>query len=167
DTIADMGVSADYHQTLQDEISRARRYNHALSALLLEVDEFHRINEELSRKTGDEILSVVVKIVTKSIRTVDKLARFSGDQFLIILPNTNQREAFELAERIRQNIYKRTARMHNLPRGITVTLSVRQYGGDEKASGLISDLERILRIGKQRGRDSVYAREDITASTIG
>lgn len=156
-----------YQDKLREEISRARRYNHALSAVLLDVDEFHKINEDFSHKTGDEILTLVVKIIQKTIRNVDILARYSGDQFLIILPNTNQREAVELAERIRHNVYQRTSRLNNLAHGITVTLSVRQCPKDEKASAFISNIDRTLKIGKQHRRNTVYAPEDVITASLG
>ncbi len=156
-----------YQDKLKEEISRARRYNHALSGVLLDVDQFHKINEDFSFKTGDEILTLIVKIIKKTIRNVDILARYSGDQFLIILPNTNQREAVELAERIRQNVHERTSRLHNLAHGITVTLSVRQCAGDEKASGFISNIEGTLKIGKQHGRNAVYTPEEVSSPSFG
>jgi len=146
-----------YHiEKMQEEVMRAKRYNHALSAIMLDVDDFSRINDEHSFAVGDEILSLIVKIIRKSIRTVDIISRYSGDIFLIILPNTNKREAIELAERIRQNIPKRTRRISQLSEGITVTLSVSQCEHNENATDFIKKMETLLKTGKQKQRDAVY-----------
>ncbi len=154
-----MNAPSFYVEKLKDEIRRASRYHHALAAILLDVDHFHRINEGLSYEAGDEILGMIVKILRRTIRNVDVLARYSGDRFLVILPNTNEREALELAERIRQNVSTRTRKMQKLSAGITVTLSVAQSRENEKSSEFARRLEKVLESGKNDRRDAVYAAE--------
>jgi diguanylate cyclase (GGDEF)-like protein len=145
-----------YMERFKEEISRAQRYKHSLSAILLDVDGFHRINELLSHKTGDEMLTLIVKIIKKLIRNVDIIARYSGDRFLIILPNTNEREACELAERLRANIARRSARVPGLGTGVTVTLAVRQCRKNEKSMDFMRRIEGVLQNGKETGRNAVY-----------
>jgi len=150
--------SPNYHlEHLKKEIMRAKRYKHSLSAIMLDIDEFKKINEVFSFKTGDEILTLIVKIIQKTIRAVDILTRYSGDQFLIILPNTNKRESLELAERLRQNVCERTKRIHGLDSGVTVTLSVGQTTGASSSTEFMKQLENILAEGKKKQRNKVYA----------
>ncbi len=146
-----------YMERLKEEVSRAQRYKHSLSAILLDIDAFHQINEDFSYKIGDEILTLIVKIIKKTIRNVDIIARYSGDRFLVILPNTNEREARELAERLRQSITKRTSRVGALKRGITATLAVSQLSQEELAVAFIRRIEGLLKQGKDTQRDAVYA----------
>ncbi|NLW30816.1 MAG: diguanylate cyclase [Fibrobacter sp.] len=149
--------SPGYHlEKLKEEILRAKRYKHALSAIMLDIDDFRKINETLSFKTGDKILEIIVKIIKKTIRTVDILSRYSGDRFMLILPNTNKREAFELAERLKQNINERTKRIEGLPTGVTVTLSVGQCTKDDTSSLFLKRLETVLENGKKKNRNTVY-----------
>jgi len=149
--------SPTYHlEALKKETLRAKRYKHALSAILLDVDDFHKINELFSFKTGDEILSIIVKIIQKTIRAVDIIARYSGDRFLIVLPNTNKREAMELAERLRLNVADRTKRIHGFDSGVTATLSVGQMSGTGGSIDFIKHLETILQDGKRKKRNMVY-----------
>jgi diguanylate cyclase (GGDEF)-like protein len=145
-----------YLERLKDEMTRARRYNHSLSAIMLDVDAFHKVNEDLSYEVGDKILTLIVKIVKKSIRTVDIISRYAGDVFLIILPNTNAREAADLAERIRENIPKRTKRTEHLQEGVTVTLSVGQCDRDESSLDFARRMESQLQSGKKQQRNAVY-----------
>jgi diguanylate cyclase (GGDEF)-like protein len=151
--------SPSYHvEILKKEMLRAKRYKHSLSAIMLDVDGFRLINERFSFKTGDEILLIIVKIIQKTVRVVDIISRYSGDRFLIILPNTNKREAMELAERLRQNIFERTKRVHGLESsGVTVTLSVGQMAGAASSLELMKHLEAILEEGKKNKRNAVYS----------
>lgn len=147
----------DYHmERLKDEMSRSKRYHHALSVVLLDVDQFHTINQTLSFETGDAVLRTIVKIVRATIRSVDILARYSGDRFLIILPDTNRREGAELAERLRARVAERTARINYLRRGVTATLSAGQWSGESNSVEFLRQLERVLRQGKEQQRDAVY-----------
>jgi diguanylate cyclase (GGDEF)-like protein len=146
-----------YMEKLKEEVLRAKRYKHSLSVILLDVDDFSRINELYSFTTGDEILAVIVKIIQKTIRTVDIISRFSGDVFLIILPNTNKREAGELAERIRSNIEKRTKRISNLAEGVTATLAAGQCDKSESASFFLARIQSLLESGKPKRRNAVYS----------
>jgi len=147
-----------YHlEKLKEEILRAKRYKHALSAIMLDVDEFRKINETLTYKMGDQILAILVKIIKKTIRTVDILTRYTGDRFMLILPNTNKREAMELAERLRQNVSERTKRLQGLSSGVTITLSVGQCAKDDNSTDFLKRLENVLIEGKKKGRNSVYS----------
>ncbi len=146
-------------EKLKEEMLRAKRYKHALSAILLDVDEFHRINQDFSYRVGDEILTVIVKIIKKVIRAVDILTRYSGDCFLLVLPNTNKREASELAERLRSNIQERTSRIKGLSSGVTVTLAVGQSSKEDKSAEFIKSLQNTLEEGKDQGGNAVYVCE--------
>ena len=147
-----------YHiEKLKEEMQRAKRYNHALSLILLDVDEFHKINQDFSFKVGDELLTIIVKIIKKTIRAVDIVTRYSGDRFLLILPSTNKREAAELADRLRSIIFDRTKRINGLTKGVTVTLSVGQSAKDDTSAEFMKALEYTLEEGKKKAKNSVYA----------
>ncbi|MBN1601791.1 MAG: diguanylate cyclase [Chitinispirillaceae bacterium] len=147
-----------YHlEKLKEEMLRARRYKHALTTLMLDIDNFKKVNDTLTYKGGDKILILIVKILKKTIRTVDILTRYSGDRFLLILPNTNKREALELAERLRVNVQDRTKRIEGLNDGVTVTISVGQCANEETSTTFLKHLEITLENGKKQARNSVYA----------
>jgi diguanylate cyclase (GGDEF)-like protein len=150
-----------YHiEKMKEELLRAKRYKHALSAVLLDIDNFSKVNEEHSLKTGDEILSLVVKIIKKTIRAVDIIARYSGDRFLIILPNTNRREAVELAERLRVHIADRSKLVAGVSEGVTATFAVGQCNQDDRSTEFLKMLEHRLDTGKQKTRNSIHICEN-------
>ncbi|MBD3419454.1 MAG: diguanylate cyclase [Chitinivibrionales bacterium] len=148
----------NYHiEKLKEELLRSKRYKHALSALLFDIDAFHRINKKYSYATGDEVLKRIVTIVKRTVRTVDIIARYSGDRFLVILPNTNKREAHELAERLGENIKNRSSHMSEIAESISITSSIGQCSENETSPGFVKNLENALERGKKVKRGAVYA----------
>ncbi len=143
-------------EKLKEEIHRSRRYRHALSAIMLDVDDFHKINDALSYKMGDKVITIIIKIIQKTIRNVDILSRYSGDRFFVILPNTNRREAVELAERLKEKVKNRTKRVEGLVQGVTLTLSVGQYSNEISSTDFLKQMENALIEGKRKNRDSVH-----------
>lgn len=145
-----------YLEKLKEEILRSKRYNHALSSIMLEIDDFNKIIESTDAKFSEKVLTLIIKIIKKTIRTVDIISRYSGERFLLILPNTNKREASELAERLRQNVSERTKRIEGFPTGATITLSVSQCLKEDSSVEFLKRLESTLEKGKNQSTNSVY-----------
>ena len=122
---------------------RARRYKHALSIIMFDVDL-----RTAAAQTAEKVVAVIVKMVNKAVRTVDILARHSDNLFLLLLPNTNKREALELAERLKDNICQRTNRISGLSEGIPITIAVGQCTKEDTASDFIKRLEHLIQAGK-------------------
>jgi|WetSurMetagenome_2_1015567.scaffolds.fasta_scaffold39353_3 diguanylate cyclase (GGDEF)-like protein len=156
ETIAQICSPGNHAEIFKKEVFRAKRYKHSLSAIMLDVDDFPKITQLCSDKSGEGILVIIVKIIKKTIRIVDILFQYSGHRFLIILPNTNKREAIELSERIRQNICERTKRVFGSA-GVTATLSVGQTLGTSNAAEFARHLETMLDEGKKRKCNTVYS----------
>ena len=149
--------TAGYHlKILKKELLRAKRYKHALSAMMVDIDNFHTYNDKFSYKDGDNLLLFVAKIIQKAIRSVDIPANCSGDRFLIVLPNTNQREAMELADRLKNAIQERTARIPQLSSGMTVTMVTGQASDTTTSLDFLHKLENKLNEGKNTQRNVVY-----------
>lgn len=146
-----------HHKKLKEEMLRAKRYKHALSVIILVIDNFSKINESLSYNEGNQVQATIVNIIKKTIRNVDNLDRLSEDRFFLILPNTNNREARALAERIRININNRTTRLSMLPKGITATLSMGQCSHSDTSIEFIRRIERVLEDGKRQNGNTVFA----------
>ena len=81
-----------------EELERSRRHDHDVSFVMLDVDEFKSINDRLGHAEGDRVLETLVAVLHKSLRSIDKVIRYGGDEFLLVLPETSQRET-ELAAR--------------------------------------------------------------------
>jgi diguanylate cyclase (GGDEF)-like protein len=97
------GISNRRHleEKLSKELSFAQRHNSALSCLFIDIDKFKRINDQLGHLAGDEILKELAKRIKNELRNYDCLARFGGEEFVLLLPGTETADATMMAERIR------------------------------------------------------------------
>lgn len=93
-------------QFLLNEIRRARRYGSSVAALFLDLDDFKRINDEYGHLVGSHVLMEMAAVILSSIRDTDAVARYGGDEFVIVLPDTGTELAGTVAERIRQKILR-------------------------------------------------------------
>lgn len=93
-----------FHERLAAEIERAERYGHNLCLLILDLDRFKSINDNFSHPVGDSILRQLAEVLKESIRSIDVAARYGGDEFAIILPETDEQTGLQAAERIRSDV---------------------------------------------------------------
>lgn len=93
-----------FWENLNKELSRSRRYETPLSLLMLEVDRFKRVNDSFGHLTGDEALRDIARILNECCRTMDLAARIGGDEFALILPETDKEGALRVARRVARKI---------------------------------------------------------------
>ena len=106
------------------EFKASMRYQRPLSIILLDVDGFKQVNDTFGHATGDAILLQIAETATAQIRNVDVLARYGGDEFIVLLPQTHAQEAFHIAERIRNSVAARRVVAENSPFIVTLSLGV-------------------------------------------
>lgn len=150
-----------FWERLRDEVSRARRYGHPLSLLMLDLDDFKLVNDRFGHPVGDELLRAVGSALQTQIRQgVDCAARYGGEEFAVILPATESEledGAVTTAERIRHAIAGLRAPLADPAwRGITVSIGVATLPlHAETAEDLVAKADRALYAAKARGKDSV------------
>jgi diguanylate cyclase (GGDEF)-like protein len=83
----------NFFEILRAELERCRRFNHPLSIVYMDVDNFKTVNDQFGHKSGDELLKIVAKILAENFRSVDTIARLGGDEFVILMPETSSAEA--------------------------------------------------------------------------
>ena len=102
DDLTKLYNSRQFFKVLQDEIDRTTRYNHVLSLLLMDVDDFKQYNDTYGHLEGDRVLAKLGEVIQGCLRTNDSGYRYGGDEFTVILPVTRGKEAEKVAERIRK-----------------------------------------------------------------
>jgi diguanylate cyclase (GGDEF)-like protein len=139
---------------LADEVERARRFNRSLSVGMLDVDHFKRINDGFGHPFGDRVIREVARILAETVRQVDKVGRYGGEEFLLVLPDTDMEGARILAERVRSLIEAAGFDPEGY-RG-TVSIGVAAWQPDTPSwEALVSQADQALYEAKETGRNRV------------
>lgn len=136
------------------ELQRAKRYKRDLSIIFFDIDNFKLINDQLGHKVGDEVLIKLTKVVSKSIRKNDYFGRWGGEEFVIILPETNKNQAKELAYVLRDEI---KAYDFQINRDITCSFGVSQLKENDNVDSLITRVDNAMYDVKNSGKNEVKA----------
>jgi diguanylate cyclase (GGDEF)-like protein len=141
---------------LREEIERARRYVIPLSVLLLDLDHFKRVNDTHGHAAGDKVLRIFSERIQARIRHSDVVVRRGGEEFVIIMPQTNDEQAGAAAERIRDGM---ASEPFDLGQGVeisqTVSIGVATWDGRETAESLEKRADQGMYRAKRQGRDRV------------
>jgi diguanylate cyclase (GGDEF)-like protein len=140
---------------LRREIKRASRFRQKLSILMVDVDNLKAYNDRNGHLRGSHLLKLVAGRFASQVRSFDLVAKYGGDEFTIILPQTDREGAVVVAERMRASVEEKAFPL--APQGsITVSLGVATFPDDaEDANGLIQASDRALYAAKRRGRNRV------------
>lgn len=141
-----------FEEKLKEEFERARRYNLPLSLLMLDADRFKEFNDSCGHPAGDQLLREIALVLKNNARANDVPARYGGDEFAVILPNTDSKVAFHLAERLR-----RAAKMLcQDDRPVTVSVGVAALKPEMiDAQSLLVAADNALYDAKRKGRNRV------------
>ncbi len=158
DTLTGLYNFRHFRQRLSVELERVRRTENPCSLIMIDLDRFKPVNDEYGHQTGDELLRQVADIIQASIRTVDVPIRYGGDEFAVILPDTDTRAAERIARRIRENVEKdpRTAQY-----GVTGSfgLATHRYFDDESEEALVERADQAMYRAKSEGGNKVWTAE--------
>jgi diguanylate cyclase (GGDEF)-like protein len=151
---------------LAEEFAKARRYDMALSVLMLDIDFFKRVNDSYGHQVGDLVLRHIGKQVLSAIRNSDILGRYGGEELVVIAPGTDASQAMALAERVRQCV-----EMHPLiladkqeqAVNVTISIGVSTIKADIADSGtLLGEADEALYSAKDKGRNRVETLEGLS-----
>jgi diguanylate cyclase (GGDEF)-like protein len=141
-------------ETLDKEFSRARRYGHTLSVILTDIDFFKKVNDNHGHLSGDEVLRVVADRLKGCLRDSDILGRYGGEEFMIVLPETDSAGAHILAERLRKAIEAQPVALKDVDLPITISLGITEIRPDTKNyEQLIGEADQGLYQSKEDGRN--------------
>ncbi|HYK90050.1 MAG TPA: GGDEF domain-containing protein, partial [Acidobacteriota bacterium] len=138
DSLTGLLNKATITRTLKEEMAKSGRYHRDLSVILMDLDDFKSLNDTFGHLTGDRVLQHVARVMRKNLRQQDKVGRFGGEEFLLVLPETGLKGAASLAERIRKDIERTVAAELKLGRRVSVSAGISTYTTDG------SDCENLL-----------------------
>jgi diguanylate cyclase (GGDEF)-like protein len=151
DPLTGLGNSRRFREALSAELKRSDRTGRPFSVVFLDVDDFKDINDRIGHVEADYTLSAIGRALASQLRGSDLVCRWGGDEFIILLPETERREAGVLAERLRAAVAdcEKCA-------GATISLGVACYPVDGKDyDGLVANADRALYASKDRGKNVV------------
>ncbi len=160
DALTQISNRLDMQEKLDAEIEHARRGKSAFSILIIDVDYFKSINDHYGHETGDGVLRAVVSCLGKSVRPYDSLGRWGGEEFLVILPETELAGAAEIAERLRHAITSQPLTLAEQSIPVTISVGVATWGvHGQTPRALLNAADRALYLAKESGRNRVILAE--------
>jgi diguanylate cyclase (GGDEF)-like protein len=142
-------------EALEEEINRCRRHHRELSCCFVDLDEFKSINELYGHPGGNRVLRVVGRALTAGVRSCDVVGRYGGDEFVIVLPESNRHQAARLGRRLRSRIERDTSEL--VGETVTASIGVSQWKPAWSADELLQQADAALAEAKELGVPVVVA----------
>jgi diguanylate cyclase (GGDEF)-like protein len=152
DSITGLCNRKHFAEVLESEIARTMRYNHPLGLLLINIDDFKQINNGLGNDAGDQILLDIANLIRQHLREMDIVCRYNGDEFSVLLIETNTTQSIEVAERICVTIASHD--FSQMAKGITVSIGHTQYRG-QPVNKFIESADKMLLEAKRLGKNQM------------
>jgi diguanylate cyclase (GGDEF)-like protein len=144
-----------FYEILERELWRNRRYGGCLSAIMADIDNLKQINDTHGHRAGDKVIREVSHRIAKCIRQIDIAARYGGDEFAIILPNTELQDALVVAERMVEAVANTPITWKGEEIEISISVGVGQYGPENSPDDITSRSDKALYKAKKAGKNTV------------
>ncbi|HEX7726271.1 MAG TPA: PleD family two-component system response regulator [Rhizomicrobium sp.] len=143
---------------LDSLISNAQKSNKPLAFLIMDIDHFKSVNDTHGHDIGDEVLREFANRISANIRGIDLACRYGGEEFVVVMPDTDVDFAYTIAERLRQGVETTPFEISRMPGSLKVTISIgiaASLGGDDNAEKLLHRADQALYRAKREGRNRV------------
>ncbi len=141
-----------FDELLQKEMERMQRFGKTASIILGDIDYFKEVNDQYGHLVGDEILCLVSQVLAKGVRRIDTVARWGGEEFIFLLPETNGKEAAQVAEKLRIVV---EAQKNSYGASLSMSFGVAEYRPEEEADSWLCRVDAALYQAKRQGRNRV------------
>ncbi len=147
-----------FQQLALDELKRTKRLNRSLAIVIIDIDHFKHVNDTFGHAAGDQALLAFTKICRKNIRDIDLFARFGGDEFAMVLPETSDELAYMVVERIRLAVEAQPVDLDGKFVSLTISSGIANLSdGQEALDKLLSQADQALYRAKEAGRNKVVS----------
>ncbi|MDD5347240.1 MAG: GGDEF domain-containing protein [Candidatus Omnitrophica bacterium] len=139
-----------------EELERSRKFGFDLACLMIDVDHFKELNDGYGHLVGDAIVAAVAKIIKDNIRSIDLLGRYGGEEFSLVLTETDVQGALYVAERIRQTVADTPIQAYDESLRVTISIGIMQLAKDTPdLAALVDSADKALYLAKETGRNRV------------
>ncbi len=144
-----------FDKVSKDEFTKTKERNLDFCILFIDIDHFKNVNDTYGHKKGDDALRTIAQLIYASCRKSDFVARYGGEEIVVILPNTTSRDAVSVAQEINNIVAKQTKKLLGIR--ITVSIGVATYPGDgENLKKILESADKALYQAKKSGRNRVF-----------
>lgn len=161
DALTAVGNRRYGEMTLSTRIYELQTHHASFGALFMDIDHFKRFNDTYGHKTGDDVLVMVAKSISFSLRKMDIVARWGGEEFLVILPGATRVIVNSVSERIRVLIENSFLLVGEEKLHVTVSVGATMSRADDTAETIVSRADRFMYLSKSRGRNRVTEDENM------
>jgi two-component system cell cycle response regulator len=160
DSLTELFNRRHFGNTIEKEFNRTIRYQSPTSCLMIDIDYFKKINDEYGHRAGDLVLKEIAKIIKSCIREIDTVARWGGEEFIVLLPETKQEDALQSAKRILEAISNH--QFSGIPGKITVSIGLASVpeASIDTADKLIHTSDLALYEAKDKGRNRIEVAQE-------
>ncbi len=142
-----------FFELAQREVSRARRFNHPLTAIMVDIDHFKKINDTFGHHRGDEVLKQCTDLIKDCLREMDIVGRYGGEEFSILLPETNLQQGIRVAKRLVQILRETPLQVGTDVAFVTLSVGVTELRGEMDLDTLIDEADHAMYSAKNAGRN--------------
>ena len=136
------------------EVERAKRHGHQLSVAIIDMDTFKNINDSFGHSSGDKILKQFVRVIKQHIRKQDVFARLGGDEFGLLMPETGQKEAMLIVDRIMEICRQTNFSVSKNKVSLSISIGALEHDG-HTFDNLLQDADKLLYLAKQKGGNQI------------
>ena len=133
-----------YEQRVAEEFAHWKRYKKPLTLAMWDIDYFKRINDEYGHTAGDKVLRIVANLLARKIRDCDYVARFGGEEFVMIFPQTELMEAFRVSDRLREHIEVSGFHYRDKPVNITICCGLSEFTPEDSIEDVLIRADKAL-----------------------
>ena len=145
---------------LEQEMQRSQRYGSPLSVVVFDIDDFKEINDRFGHLAGDAVLSELSNMLRAGVRSIDSVGRLGGEEFLVVLPETDGKAATLIGDRLRQSLSSHIFRYDDQEITVSISGGVACLRDDKDVGNLIGTADENLYRAKREGKNMVYYGED-------
>ncbi len=160
DPLTDLDNRRSFIEKAQAMLEYARRYNEPISVLMIDIDNFKKVNDTYGHDVGDRLLKALADVIRRSTRSSDVAARYGGEEFVVLLPKTDEKGAELVANRIREEFKKVVLDVDGERISSTVSIGVATLRGETSIDDLIKNADIALYDAKRKGKDRTVIFKD-------